>query len=226
MVWNALHERGWHGFSFLPVFTRRWGESSSEEGSTLSEGPRAAWFHQVWQELRRDFTFDGRNLATPPCALAAEDAPVEPFEPPAGLLRTWVLLVILRGRWDQLQRWAEEGSTGDRDSTWGRLLSESLPTALAVGPGGGRDLRRLRDHLSMALPDVLIDLLPELRAIAALAVGERLPDAVRAALSPRWDPRVPLPERGFPDVRRRAIQMLNGRPVTEEEPWTQYDPLS
>lgn len=179
------------------------------------------WFHQAWQELRRDFTFDGRDLATPPCAPTEEDATTERLELNQGALRTWVLLVALRGRWEHLQRWAEEGSTGDRDSTWGRLLADQLPAALARGAAGQRDLRPLRDYLSMNLADVLTSLLPTLEAVASAQPGPGLNDVVRRVLKPGWHAEVDFPQRRFAELRDHAAALLQGRPMTEEEPWIQ-----
>ena len=183
------------------------------------------WLHQVWQERRRDFTWDGKNLTTPPCApLEAPAAAAPPLDLAA--LRTWVLLVVLRGRYEHLQRWAEEGSTGDRDSTWGRLLADQLPAVLASGAAGARDLRPLRDHLSMNLSDVITALLPTLEAVAAAAPGPGQRDAIRQALAPDWHPEVDFPQRRFAELREHALALIRGRPMTEEEPWIPSETLS
>lgn len=194
-------------------------------GKATDEGLARFLTHQAWQELRRDFIWDGKNLATPPCAPTAERAAAGPTLDLAAL-RTWVLLVVLRGRYEHLQRWAEEGSTGDRDSTWGRLLADQLPAALAPGVVGVRDLRPLRDHLSMNLSDVITALLPTLEAVAAASPGPRQRETIRAALAPDWHVDVDFPKRRFAELREHALALLRGRPMTEEEPWTQSKTLS
>lgn len=168
---------------------------------------RLAW-GWAWSELARDFSFDlGRPLTTPCRPPAApRPSPLSPEERPA--LRSWVLLVALKGRLGHLRAWVAEGRTGDRDSTWGRLLSEDLPALLREG---AEDLhyRRLRAALSAELGACLEALRSPLAAVVALPPGRRLRAAFEEALRPGWDERVPFPRSGFPTFQQHAAEALD-----------------
>ena len=172
---------------------------------------RYAWAW-AWKELALDFSFDIARTVTPPCEPA--EALPEPL-PDALLpaLEVWVLLVIFRGRVEHLRRWVATGSTGDRDSTWARLLTEALPEALADPgePGAeqrGRTYRRLRADLAERLPELLQGLRPLLAQIASLSPGRGLPAQLSALLEGRWHADVPYPRSGFPSIHKHAGAFL------------------
>lgn len=168
---------------------------------------RWAWAW-AWEELARDFSFDLGRPVLAPCV--QEDLIPAPWPPEwEAPLDSWLLLVLLRGRLDHLRRWAETGSTGDRDSTWGRLLAEALPPPLSAGGHG-----RLQDELRQSLPRRLHALVPVVRAVAKLPGGRGLKAAVLSILEETWSPMLPLPRAGFPSMQRAARALL---PVLSSE---------
>lgn len=158
------------------------------------------------------------RICTPPCTLDGL-APLPAEDIPAA--RTWTFLVVLRGQLPRLRRWVRTGSTGDRDSRWGELLTEDLPAVLR-DPGGAaaRDsgYRRLRAWLAVELPMLLERELPRIAALAALH-----PKSAKAGglelLRAEWDARVPIPAGGFPAIVAAAQELLTelGRADAEEE---------
>lgn len=162
---------------------------------------RQAW---AWatREVSRGFSFDVFEV-TPRCVAEEASQPI-----PADALatvRTWVLLVALRDRLGHLERWASTGSTGDRDTSWGRLLQEV--------PAGLRDAQaRSYERLRLALRESLADEAPWLRerlsAVAGLDARKRgLKGLVEAAL-PDWDEDVQRPKSGFPSMVEAASRAL------------------
>lgn len=179
---------------------------------TLAAVRRYAWAW-AWQEMALDFSFDIARPVTPPCEdVALLPAPFSDDERPA--IETWVLLVVLRGRLSHLRRWVASGSTGDRDSTWARLLTDSLPDDLSEAQPGkrARSYRRLRVDLAEHLDDHLDALRPVLSRIAALEAGRGLKGRFHALLATRWDGRVPMPRSGFPSF------LTNATAVAQESP--------
>ena len=162
---------------------------------------RQAW---AWatREVSRGFSFAVCEV-TPRCVAEDDAAPI----PPEGLsaVRTWALLVALRDRLAHLDRWTSTGSTGDRDTTWGRLLQE-VPAEL-------RDPEaRSYERLRLALRESLLDEAPWLRerlaAVAALDPSKRgLKGRVEAQLAD-WDEGVRRPKSGFPSMVEAAASAL------------------
>jgi len=104
-------------------------------------------------------------------------------------LRTWMLLAVLRNRWDALEHWAHTGTWLKRpDSGWGRLLHDALPDSLK-GAAVGYEL--LQAHLCLNWPIHLRALEPVVEAIAGCRKGAEVRDAVASY----WEPEVPLPSR-------------------------------
>lgn len=169
---------------------------------------RWAWAW-AWEELARDFSFD---LGRPVLAPCVQDDLIPPPWPAAweAPLDSWLLLVLLRGRLDHLRRWAETGSTGDRDSTWGRLLAEALPAPLSAEGHG-----RLQDELRQSLSRRLSALRPVVVAVAQLQPGRGLKSAVLRILEESWSPWLPLPRAGFPSMQRAARALLPTLPAEE-----------
>lgn len=178
---------------------------------TLAAMRRYAW-DLAWEGMARGFAWDFANPVTTPCEPPpAELRPLDVALAPA--IRTWVLLVLLKGRHEHLRRWVQTGGTGDRDGVWGRLLSEELPDELrdpAAG-GSGRALSTyhgLRAWLADGLEETLTTLRPTLAAVVALPAGRALARATEALLRPGWDPRVPFPKAGFPTFQANAGEVL------------------
>jgi len=174
---------------------------------------RYAWAW-AWQEMALDFSFDIARSVTPPC----HDVATLPAPFGAGLrpaVETWVLLVVLRGRLSHLRRWVASGSTGDRDSTWARLLSDSLPDTLSEAVPGkrARSYRRLRVDLAESLDDILAAQRPLLAAVTDLGAARGLRGRFTALVDGRWDGAVPLPRSGFPSFLKNAQATLD---VAEE----------
>ncbi len=167
---------------------------------TLAATRRWAW-SWAWQELARDFAFDLDSGQSAPCDLP--EGPDVALDP--AVVRTWVLLVVLRGRLRHLQRWVRTGGTGDRDSSWARLLSDELPPALTdpVEKGRAATYHRLRAELAESLDPHLEALRPTLDAISATG-GRNLAGAVRGQLGPLWHEAVRRPTRGFPTMVRNV----------------------
>jgi hypothetical protein len=161
---------------------------------------RWAWAW-AWHELGHDFPFDVEAVAARPC-LTEGEAPLL-SDADRAALRTWVLLVALRGRLDHLRRWAARGGTGDRDSTWGRLLAEELPPGLAA-----RGYGEVRAVLVEELDDLLVGLRGRLEAVASAPGGRGLRGAISARLAPEWSGEVRFPGSGFPRMRRAAADAL------------------
>lgn len=146
----------------------------------------------AWQQLELDFSFGMGRPVLAPCQ--------QPAPPPPGFdedaqdaLRTWVLKVIAKGRLEHLRRWGTRGGTGDRDTQWGRLLTEDLPDLLRDPPGArGRGYEALRAYLHGQLDAILDELDPTLQDLAALDPGRRdLSRAFEGIVSAGWDARVP-----------------------------------
>jgi hypothetical protein len=176
---------------------------------------RLAW---AWarQQLGRGLTFDVTDGVTPPCHPPPEGLP--PLsEGERAAAATWCLLVALKGRLWHLRAWVRTGSTGDTDSTWGRLLKDELPERLR-DPGVGRNAsyRRLRAALSEELEDMLQDLSPALTLAASLKGGKGLRGRFEASLTERWHPDVPFPRSGFPTFQRNASEALTALAAREE----------
>lgn len=178
---------------------------------TLAAMRRYAW-DLAWEGMARGFAWDFSNPVTTPCeAPPAELQPLGVALMP--VIRTWVLLVVLKGRHEHLQRWVQTGGTGDRDGVWGRLLSEELPDELRdpTAAGSGRVLSTyhgLRAWLADGLDETLTAIRPTLSAIVALPAGRNLARAMDALLRPSWDPRVPFPKAGFPTFQANAGEVL------------------
>lgn len=151
----------------------------------------------AWIQLSRQFPFHVHRL-DPPCHAPDEDEPLFSASD-ADLLRTWVLLVVLKGRLDHLEQWIQTGGTGgDRDATWGRLLLD-LPDRLRDFDPDGRASRgqhRLRAELADQLPELLEALRPLLMRLSLLPAGRDYGALVNALLdeaSTAWSPAIPRP---------------------------------
>jgi len=170
---------------------------------------RFAW-SWAWQEMSRGFSFDAGRATTPPCRSLPPGLP--PLtDDSASALPTWVLLVLLKGRWAHLERWVRTGGTGDRDSTWARLLKD-LPDRVGDPDGG---YKRVRIHLNRELVRYLEANQPVLQALSVLPIDRRLKNRVLARIEPSWHPEIALPRSGFPtfvENARRALALLEEDP--------------
>jgi hypothetical protein len=179
------------------------------QARTQAAVARFAW-SWAWQEMSRGFSFDAGRPVTPPCEVLPDAlAPIADADRPA--LRTWLLLVVLKGRHGHLERWVRTGGTGDRDSTWARLLT-ALPAPLKDDDGG---YKRVRIHLHDRLDDYLAALRSPIEAIAALEPGRTLKQRALEALQPVWNDAVDLPRSGFPTFVEHARSL---RALYEEDP--------
>ncbi len=168
---------------------------------TVAAARRWAWAW-AWDELARDFSFDLERPLSAPCEQRDEldlQLPSEAIE----ALDTWVLLVVLKGRSTHLQRCVREGSTGDRDTTWGRLLSDDLPRGLAV-----ERYQALRVELADSLGLRLATLRPLLTRIAEMEAGRTLRRRFEALLGDTWHPEMAFPRAGFPTFVRHAREAI------------------
>jgi hypothetical protein len=180
---------------------------------TMAAVKRYAWAW-AWQELALDFAFDVSRAVTPAChELHGSLPPLNATDQMA--VRTWVLLVVIKGRLGHLQRWVRDGGTKDRDSTWARLLAQEMPESLHDPDDAGhrgRSYHRLRYDLMEALDDHLAALSPLLEQIAGLKPSRRLRADFDALVENRWDDRVPYPRSGFPTFLKNthcALTTLN-----------------
>jgi hypothetical protein len=182
---------------------------------TLAAIRRYAWAW-AWQQLATDFAFDVERPVTPPCTHAPPD--FAHFDVAANsALKTWILLVIMKGRLAHLRRWTFTGGTGDRDSTWARLIANELPDCLLDGERR-RSYERLRVTLLDALPDFLDQLQPTLAAMADLSQGRDLRLRVTATLEPVWDDALGMPRSGFPTFVMNAKAVLGQLHTEQEDP--------
>lgn len=197
----VANESGW-----LPVLTAL----DAIDARSRAAVARFAWAW-AWQELAHDFPFDPSRAVTPRCdpidqvflpLSSAERAP----------LATWVLLVTLKGRHDHLQRWVATGGTGDRDSTWARLLKD-----LPVGLSNAEAYPRVRHALSETLDEHLDGWTPVLRRIAEAKVDRKLKRLLTTLLEPHWHADVPFPRSGFPTFVAHARELVRRQ---ENVPWT------
>jgi hypothetical protein len=147
----------------------------------------------AWIQLSRHFPFHSH----PVDALCADDGDHPPFSDDDRMaMRSWVLLVVLKGRLEHLERWIHSGGTGDRDATWGRL-QQDLPERLRELDSSGR-MRRglpgLRAELADLLPGVLADWLPILDRLSALPDSADLIPRFNAILdNADWHADIPRP---------------------------------
>ena len=179
---------------------------------------RYAWAW-AWRELAHDFSFNTEHPIGRPCVVEADALePIGASE--RATISTWILLVILKGRQAHLERWIRCGGTGDRDSTWARLLADDLPQHLADPEQTDRRARsyhRLRADLAEALPEHLVAVGPALTALAQMRKHRGLRAEVTQALAPLWDPRVPFPKSGFPTFLTNARTSLQERDAEQED---------
>lgn len=165
---------------------------------TIAAVKRYAWAW-AWQGVAGDFPFDIAQCVTPPCE-ALPDGVAALQEDAAPLVRTWVLLVTLKGRLGHLRRWVQTGGTGDRDSTWARLLAD-LPDALRDPVIEGRrasTYHRVRADLTESLEEHVEAVEPALRRVAALRANRSLRANITRCLQGTWDTSIPYPKAGFP----------------------------
>ena len=176
---------------------------------TLAAVKRYAWAW-AWQELAFDFAFDVSRAVTPPChELHGSLPPLGDGDQMA--VKTWILLVVLKGRLGHLQRWVREGGTKDRDSTWARLLAKEMPQSLydPLGRGHrGHSYHRLRYDLMESLDDHLAAIEPLLQQIAGLKPSRALRANFGALVESEWDERVPYPQSGFPTFLKNTHSAL------------------
>lgn len=135
------------------------------------------------------------------------------------VLHTWLLLVTLRGRLDQLEHWARTGSWLRRpDSGWGRLLQEQLPAALrASGNGYGA----VREELALELDEHLAALRAPLEALSQAGTADRAAKRrFKEELARHWHPDVPFPgrvEASFSHAVTAALVRLRSSSADELE---------
>lgn len=165
------------------------------------------WRDIAWTELHGGFSGD---LSLDVEAVCDVDRVEREDEAPESLLRTWVLLVILRGRGLHLTRWVGKGATGDRDATWGRLLTKDMPPALRPGRVPIEGLNALRARLLARLSHLLGELRAVVTAVAALDPTQQgLPQALSLVLAPVWDTTVRLPAARHREIVAHAVAALH-----------------
>ena len=114
-----------------------------------------------------------------------------------------MLLALLRDRWPALEHWSHTGTWLKRpDSGWGRILNDGLPATLRDADGS---YERLQAHLRLHWSDHVHALHPVVSAIAACQKGP----AIRIAVTPYWEPEVPLPSRMGKGAIQAATRLLN-----------------
>ncbi|MFT5686188.1 MAG: hypothetical protein ACI8RZ_007144, partial [Myxococcota bacterium] len=146
----------------------------------------------AWIQLSRHFPFHNHPIDAL-CNIAVHP----PFsDDDRAAMRTWVLLVIFKGRLGHLERWVPTGSTGDRDATWGRLQKELTPRLRDEDSSGKapRGLPRLRAELADLLPGLLTGWKPTLARLAALSGTTPLIPRFNAILNTiHWHTDIPRP---------------------------------
>ncbi len=175
---------------------------------TRSAASRWAWAW-AWDAVAHGREIDAMGAVTPPCTDTPGVTPLD--EDQQELVRTWVLLVVLRGRGERLRTWVRTGGTGANDGVFSRLLGE-LPAEVTDADGGSRRrYTRVRGWLTRALPAVLRDWDALIAEVARLRPGRSLKRDFHAAVDPSWHPAVRRPRAGFPSFRREALAWLEAR---------------
>ncbi len=179
----------------------------------LGARTRAAvgWYARDWAraEIESGFAFNESEPLTAPCSeLPTGLEPLDERE--VAMARTWVVLVVLRGHGARLERWTRLGSTGDRDSAWGRLLAEALPRDLRdPGTAGRSGYERLRAWLAIGLGEALDEQRDLIDRIARLDPSTRgLPKRLATVVGDDWHEHVPLPRRGVGELITTARALL------------------
>jgi hypothetical protein len=164
---------------------------------------RFAW-DWAWREARSSFGFDLARMKAPPCE-PVEVAPVRlrAFgRKEEELIQTFLLLVIGRGCWSDLEQWVAGGSTTELSKSFYRCLKQ-VPDVLADPMIEGQRVRRYT-RLSEFLADGGIETyLPSLRAVAArvatLKPTRALKQELHLQLSTDWDSsQIELPAHHLP----------------------------
>lgn len=155
----------------------------------------------AWKQLSVGFSFSEHAGLDPSCP-PDDELPLQILvlnDRERGLLRTWVALVCMRGRLEHLQRWVQRAGTGDRDSQWGRLLSDALPQELRARFDG---LPGLRAYLATELQPLLGEVEDVLSLLSEVEDGPGLSRRFQQNLDQWWSLGVPRPSASF----RRCIE--------------------
>ena len=163
----------------------------------------------AWIQLARHFPFHCHTIDAR-CNTQDDHPPMSAAD--RASLKSWVLLVILKGRLAHLERWIHSGGTGDRDATWGRLQKD-LPDRLRELDTSGRmqrGLPRLRAELAELLPAFLAAWNPVLVRLSALSDTDALIPRFNTILDEiDWQDDIPRPGgRYFMKYSQNAAEAL------------------
>lgn len=172
---------------------------------------RWAW-DWAWRQARTGFAFSWDGSLAPACQLPEEPEPLAPLGPAQDrAIVTWLLTMLGRGCWDELERWLAGAPGRSLSTTFYRYLA-TAPDTLADIPGTegrARTYRRLQDHLSDGGLEAYV---PALRATAhqlrRLDTGRGLRERLEDALRPHWDAAQPLPEHHMSTFVQRCVAFL------------------
>ncbi|MFH1468535.1 MAG: hypothetical protein ABIO70_29365 [Pseudomonadota bacterium] len=169
---------------------------------------RHAW-EWAWREARVGFGFHLDRMRAAPCTAGSDAGDAsEPLGPEhEGAVRTFLLSILARDRWDTLERWLQGAAGRSLGGSFYRHLAR-IPVALAH-PGANR-YRRLWEHLSDGGLDAYLPSLEEVaRRVVAVPEGRDTKATLRAALRPDWDPEaIALPQHHLTTLRRSFERFL------------------
>ncbi len=174
---------------------------------------RFAWAW-AWREARRGFGFDlGRMLPTPCQVPPPRQAPLQPLgEAEERAVLAFLLVVLGRGCWPDLERWLAGDPGRDLSRTFYRCL-EQLPDRVADPQPRGQRARAYLRLVGLLEDDGLEELLPRLRAlagrVAALPAGAALRQRFAEALDEPWrGTGLPMPRHHLSTFRERCLAFL------------------
>lgn len=157
---------------------------------TCAAVSRFAWAW-AWREARRGFGFDLARMLPAPCTLPPpRQAPLSPLGPDEEQVVLAFLLVVLgRGCWSDLERWLSGDPGRDLSRTFYRCL-EQLPDRVADPRPAGQRHRSYQRLVALLEDDGLEELLPRLRGLATLVAGVQggpgLRERIASTLDAHW----------------------------------------
>ena len=174
---------------------------------TEAAAGRWAWAW-AWREARSGFTFSVENATTEAWRRRGlGSAPLPPFTVgDASAIQTWLLCVLGRGLWPELERWVSGTPGRELSGSFYRYLA-AAPAQLAdphTEPARSRSYHRLRAHLGQGgLDEYVPELMQACRAAEGVSEGRELGPRLRKALGDWWDEQaLPLPKHHLTPFRR------------------------
>lgn len=190
---------------------------------TAAAVARYAWAW-AWREARSGFGFDAGRLSSPPCLIDPRDVALHrPFdEAEVRQITTFLLLVIGRGCWEDLNAWLAGADSQTLSKSFYRCVLKLPDTLADPRPEGQRvrRYRRLQGHLEGDGIETYRAVVTKVaRRVARLKDGRGLKEALHAALRPDWDEAsFELPAHHLPTFLTSFGDFLAAGPAPTDEP--------